>query len=189
MKKIISLFERDYEGNRQVYDKVVEGAEWVVAGEGWATRKWDGTACMINAGRLYARYDVKKGRTPPDGFIPAQEADATTGHWPGWVEVLDQPQYKWHKAAFNDVVASGCMLAEGTYELCGPHFQTNPESLDKDTLIPHGKHPVNAPRSFAELKEWFKDAGIEGVVWHRANGDMVKIKARDFGIKRSEHLT
>ena len=45
MKKIISLFKRDYGGespkglgNRLCYDEIVEGAEWVVAGEGIATR-------------------------------------------------------------------------------------------------------------------------------------------------------
>lgn len=43
MRKVISLFKRDYEGTRLVFDEVVEGAEWVVAGEGIATRKWDGT--------------------------------------------------------------------------------------------------------------------------------------------------
>lgn len=31
MKKVISLFKRDYEGTRQVYDEIVAGAEWVVA--------------------------------------------------------------------------------------------------------------------------------------------------------------
>jgi hypothetical protein len=34
MKKIISLFKRDYEGNRQVYNEVVPGAEWVTNGGG-----------------------------------------------------------------------------------------------------------------------------------------------------------
>lgn len=56
MKRVISLFKRDYEGNRQVYDEVVEGAEWVIAGEGIATEKIDGTACMIRNGKLYKRY-------------------------------------------------------------------------------------------------------------------------------------
>ena len=42
MKKIISLYQRNYNGDRQVRDEVVPGAEWVIAGEGVATRKWDG---------------------------------------------------------------------------------------------------------------------------------------------------
>jgi len=67
VKKIISLFKRDYEGTRQVYDEIVPGAEWVVAGEGVATAKWDGTACMVRDGVLYKRYDrrLKKGTYKP----------------------------------------------------------------------------------------------------------------------------
>ena len=34
MQKIISLFQRNYDGDRQVRDEVVPGAEWVLAGEG-----------------------------------------------------------------------------------------------------------------------------------------------------------
>ena len=71
MKKIPSLFKRDYgEGQRLVYDEIVPGTEWVVAGEGVATRKFDGTCCMIKDGEIYRRYDLKKGRTRPEGFIP-----------------------------------------------------------------------------------------------------------------------
>ena len=64
VQKIISLFKRDYENTRLVYDEVVPGAEWVVAGEGRATRKWDGTCCMVRNGVLYKRYDAKRGKTP-----------------------------------------------------------------------------------------------------------------------------
>jgi hypothetical protein len=37
MKKIISLFARNYETDHLVRDEIVAGAEWVVAGEGFAT--------------------------------------------------------------------------------------------------------------------------------------------------------
>ena len=47
MQKVISLFKRDYEGNRQIYNELVEGAEWVVAGEGVATEKIDGTNIRV----------------------------------------------------------------------------------------------------------------------------------------------
>src|SRR4051812_20540845 len=56
MQKIISLFQRNYDGNRLVRDEVTPGAEWVVAGEGVATRKWDGTCCMIRGAQLFKRY-------------------------------------------------------------------------------------------------------------------------------------
>lgn len=40
MQKIISLFQRNYDGDHLVRDEVVPGAEWVLRGEGVATRKW-----------------------------------------------------------------------------------------------------------------------------------------------------
>ena len=44
MQKITSLFQRDWEGDSsRVLDIVSPGAEWVIEGEGVATRKWDGT--------------------------------------------------------------------------------------------------------------------------------------------------
>jgi len=178
MKKIISLFRRNYDGDRLVRDEVVPGAEWVPSGEGVATRKWDGTCCMVRGGRLFKRYDVKKGRTPPHGFEPAQDPDVTTGHWPGWLPVSDGPEDAWHREAFiGDEI-------DGTYELCGPKIQGNPELLDRHELIPHDFLPVDAPRTFAGLREWLATAGIEGVVWHHPDGRMVKIKAKDFGIRR-----
>jgi len=42
MKKIPSLFQRNYDGDRQVRNELVPGSEWVANGEGLATRKWDG---------------------------------------------------------------------------------------------------------------------------------------------------
>ena len=61
MKKIVSLFKRDYEGRPPlVYDEVVEGAEWVLAGEGIATRKWDGTCAMVSYGKLWKRYGARR---------------------------------------------------------------------------------------------------------------------------------
>ena len=71
MEKIISLFQRNYETDRRVRNEVVPGAEWVLAGEGVATRKFDGTCCMIKDGVLWKRFDAKRGKTPPDGFMPA----------------------------------------------------------------------------------------------------------------------
>ena len=55
MKKIISLFQRNYDGDRLVRDEVVPGAEWVIAGEGVATEKYDGTSCMVRGGELLTR--------------------------------------------------------------------------------------------------------------------------------------
>lgn len=80
MQKIISLFKRDYEVTRLVYDEVTPGAEWVINGEGVATRKWDGQAVKVENGVFYVRYDAKKGRTPPEDFQPlGPQPDPVTG--------------------------------------------------------------------------------------------------------------
>ncbi|MES2597799.1 MAG: DUF5565 family protein [Verrucomicrobiota bacterium] len=176
MKKISSLFQRDYEGTRLVLDKVVPGSEWVLAGEGQATRKYDGTCCMIRDGQLYKRFDCTQGREPPEGFIAAQEPDPTTGHWPGWLPVGDGPEDGWHREALTTAGS----LTDGTYELCGPKIQGNPDGFDTHILVPHGKEILDAPRDFNGLKSWLESLTIEGVVWHHPDGRMVKIKRRDF---------
>ena len=39
--------------------------------------------CAIIDGKFYKRYDAKKGKTPPEGAIPCQDApDPVTGHFP-----------------------------------------------------------------------------------------------------------
>lgn len=183
MKKIISLFRRNED--RRVMNRVVPGAEWVVAGEGVATRKYDGTSCLIRQGKLYKRYDAKGGKTPPPGFEPAQDPDPVTGHWPGWLLVGDGPEDKYHREA---LVHRG-PLRDWTYELLGPKVQGNHEKLLAHALFRHGGEVLeNCPRDFEALKLFLQDAAIEGVVWWRditdLNCDKVKIKAKDFGIKR-----
>ena len=167
--------------DRLVRDEVVPGAEWVLAGEGQATRKYDGTCCLVRDGRLFKRYDLKPGKTPPPDFEPAQEEDTPTGKRPGWIPVSDtNPNDCWHREA----VAEG-LPPSGTYELCGPKVQGNPEGFAEHTLVKHGaKILPAAPRTFAGLHAYFRLVGVEGIVWHHPDGRMVKIKAKDFGLKR-----
>lgn len=183
MKKIPSLFKRDYENGRLVIDEVVEGSEWVLRGEGFATRKWDGTCCMIKDGILYKRYDAKQGKTPPIGFIPAQEPDEVTGHWPGWLLVGTGKEDKWFNEGYKNSFSG--IVPDGTCELVGPKVNGNPEGYELHYLITHGKNIIeNVPRDFEGLKEWFKKQDIEGIVFHHPDGRMVKIKKKDFGYKR-----
>lgn len=181
MRKIISLFQRNYDGDRLVRDEVVPGAEWVQAGEGVATRKYDGTCCMVRDGVLYKRYDAKRGKTPPTGFEPAQDPDPVTGHWPGWVPVGDSPQDRWHCEAVAPDSPANCGLPNGTYELMGPKAQGNPDDFDRHILIPHGCTVlVDFPRDFEGVREYLRNFDGEGVVWHHPDGRMVKIKRKDF---------
>jgi hypothetical protein len=180
MQKIISLFQRNYETDRLVRDEVVPGAEWVLNGEGTATRKWDGMCCMVRNGQLFKRYEVKRGKAFPPDFEPACDIDPNTGKQQGWRPVGDGPEDRWFREAFTGEEP------DGTYELIGQKVQGNPEGFNSHTLVPHGQHPVAAPRTFDKLREWFKGPGsdIEGVVWWHDDGRKVKIKAKDFGIRR-----
>ena len=188
MKKIISLFKRDYGGespkglgNRLCYDEIVEGAEWVVAGEGIATRKWDGTSCLWQGGQLFKRYDAKHGKTPPAGFVAAQDPDPVTGHWPGWLAIGNGPEDRWHTEAATEFDG-----ADGTYELIGPKVQGNPEGVTMHVLVRHGAEELSdAPRDFDGLREYLRSADIEGIVWHHPDGRMVKVKTKDFGLSRN----
>lgn len=179
MQKIISLFQRNYSGDRLVRDEVTQGAEWVIAGEGLATRKFDGTCCMGRGGKLYKRYDAKKGKQPPVGFEPAQDPDPITGHWPGWLPVGDGPADQWHREALFATFRP----ADGIYELCGPKIQGGVEGFVRHTLIPHCAHVLkDCPVTFDALKAYLADSAMEGIVWHHLDGRMVKIKRRDFGL-------
>jgi hypothetical protein len=186
MRKIISLFARNYDDDRSVRDEIVPGAEWVIAGEGIPTEKIDGTSCMIREGKLFKRYDRGPGpkhpngnpKPEPAGWIQCEdESDPNTGHWPGWMPVGDGPEDK----VFREVDVSH--LPDGTYELVGPKVRSNPYNLVYHFLVSHGNNVIPGnPRDFASIKQFLGGHRIEGIVWHHSDGRMVKIKARDFGI-------
>ena len=177
MKKIVSLFQRNYDTDRLVRDEVVPGAEWVLRGEGIATRKFDGTCCRVAGGVLYKRFDAQAGKPAPDGFEAAQDPDPVTGHWPGWLRVGDGNEDRWHREGWDN----SAPLVDGTYELVGPKIQSNPDGFDKHMLVLHGAELLSdAPRDFEGLKAYLSDKTIESIVFHHPNGEMVKIKKRDF---------
>lgn len=180
MKKIPSVFCRNYDGDRLLRDEVVPGCEWVLNGEGVPTAKFDGTACLVKDGALYKRYDAKNGKTLPAGFFPAQEPDETTGHWPGWLPIGVGPEDRWHREAWDLF----CPLPDGTYELVGPKIQGNPHAFQCHLLLPHGKEILgDGPRSYEVIRAASFWCPFEGVVWHHPDGRMAKVKRRDFGFE------
>ena len=186
MKNIISLFQRNYDGDHLVRDEVVPGAEWVQAGEGVATRKFDGTCCLLRGGRLYKRHTIKSNSHPwPEYFESVESFDS--GKHIGWVPVGDGPEDEWYREALAnlDDETEVKYLPESTWELCGPKIQGNPESLKEYRLFLHNYvQLLGNPRTFDELKLYLKVNPIEGIVWHHSDGRMVKIKGKDFGFKR-----
>jgi hypothetical protein len=183
MKKIPTIFERDWDGDRsRVIDKPHPDCGWVFAGEGVATRKIDGTCCLIDGGQLWKRREIKRDEPYPS-FFRHEGTDPETGKTVGWVLIGDGPEDRWHREAFA-AVAGG--KADGTYELVGPKIQGNPEGYTAHTLIAHSwlAMPEQPPRDFEGLKAWLAGKDIEGIVFHHLDGRMAKIKLRDFGVKR-----
>lgn len=189
MKKMKTLFKREFKDHKLIgcLNEVEEGCEWVINGEGYATEKMDGTCCLIQDGVLYKRFDYKPGRTLPEGAIPCQEAaDPITGHFPHWVKVSDDNSAdKYHVEAFKQLkMMSGGHTFNGTYELVGVHFQGNPYDIEGDILLKHGTHILeDVPRTYEGIKEYLRENKIEGIVFYRGNGEMVKIKRSDFGFE------
>lgn len=90
------------------------------------------------------------------------------------------PGDKWFVATFKSVGP----LADGTYELCGPHFNSNREKLDHDAFFRHGDIVLEGvPRDFNGIRAYLEMHNIEGIVFHRGNGEMCKIKRSDFGFR------
>lgn len=183
MKKIPTVFERDWNGDRsKVVNQVHPRCQWVLDGEGTPTRKIDGTCCMIRGGKLFKRQEVKEGKPTPPHFEEA-DFDEETGKRVGWCPVGDGPEDKWHRDGFDPA------LPDGTYELVGPKVQGNVEHEEKHRLVPHTPAALafheDVPRTFEGIREWMRGKDIEGIVFHHPDGRMAKIKLRDFGIPRN----
>ncbi|MBN2152593.1 MAG: hypothetical protein JW839_14160 [Candidatus Lokiarchaeota archaeon] len=216
MNKIPTLFERDWNDKDHPIVNVIDPeCAWVIDGEGIPTRKWDGTAVLLKDGRMYKRYDRKritKGqergqwKPEPAGWISC-EIDEVAGHWWGWIPVdFSDPSNKWYKATAlgtiggNDALDTeatidlDCVrlpIEDGTYELCGPAVNGNPERLERHVLIPHGKEVLDFQfehegDAWGELERYLSQHDIEGIVWwHKKDDRKAKIKAIDFKVGRA----
>jgi hypothetical protein len=194
MRKIPTLFRRDL-GTHRIQPQVSHGCEWVLDGEGRATRKWDGTACLVDRGVLYRRLTLNEDREAPKGFRLV-EVQLGTGKRIGWAPLEPGPAGHWHREAWADLHAtlrwfpSGTseQPSDGTYELVGPKINGNPDGFSTHRLIKHGwaTNPVEladldtCPREYHALGAWLLDRPYEGVVWHHPDGRMAKLKKRDY---------
>ena len=187
MRKMPCVFQRDFTNPRRpvLLRDVTPGCEWVLAGEGVPTRKWDGTAAMARGGKIYARIDCKAGRAPPPGSIPCDpQPDPVTGHWPHWIEAT-RPGDTWIRTAAGQLLLPGGVprWPDGTYEAVGPRINGNAEGLAEHTLVPHGGlYLSDVPRDFDGLRAWLAGHGCEGVVFRCSDGRMAKIRRDDFGL-------
>ena len=183
MEKIPTMFKRNPENMSEILNEPHPECLWVFEGKGEATQKYDGTCVLITAtGGYFKRREVKKGKKRPENFVEIS-TDENTGKTVGWVPVnTDDPQDKWHMEGLRN----SWHVPPGTYELCGPKINGNPEKFEQHVLVSHETAKIfkDAPRNFDLLKGWLRDKDIEGLVFHNPDGRMCKIKKRDFGLKR-----
>lgn len=191
MKKIPCLLDIDRE-NHKVLDRINPTLEWLLTEnprEPVATRKYDGQACLLTGdGRWLTRRAVKKGKAAPAGF-EAVETDPVTGTTFGWEPVENTSVRKAHEEA---LVLTPRSLAPGTYELCGPKINGNPERMDAHQLIRHGVraltfHPLPwvfdtySPKAVLALllfREYHR-YGLEGIVWWFRGEPVAKLRVKD----------
>ena len=190
MKKIPTLFVRDENDRRYVTEEVTPGCEWVLAGEGVATRKYDGTCVMFDGEFWYARGEVKKGKSKPPNFIEINY-DPITEKRMGWMPIAGSSFYIFFREAVVRWMSDpGILDRTGTYELCGPKINKNPERFNAHYLIKHNladqfvrESPTRAI-TFDMIEDLIVRNNIlnnmEGIVWHHPDGRMAKLKARDF---------
>lgn len=177
MKKMPTLFLRDPDDLKRVTDVVNPAAAWVIEGEGVATRKYDGTCVMRDEDGWWARREVRPGKTPPPGFV-AVETDPVTGKTQGWEPMAQSAFVRFFHEAWGERESADF----GTYELCGPKINANPEGFSRHVLIGHAEaEELDTPRDRDGLREWLlARPHMEGIVWHRPDGRMAKLKRKDF---------
>ena len=177
MKKIPTIFLRDEQDRKHVTNQINPECQWVFDGEGIATIKYDGTCVMFDGVDWWCRREIRKGGHYPDDFVLVNYDDVT-GKTIGWVPIETSSFYKYFLEAYDPEYPY-----RGTYELCGPKVNGNPERFPRHVLITHGWDEV-----------WIQDRSYEGIrnfvlndlhEWHEGivfwYGDKrAKIKRRDF---------
>ena len=171
MQKIPTMFVRDESiKGHPVTNLVKPECQWVLDGEGVATRKWDGTNVKIQGGRLFKRQKPKDRDYDEASYVECRR---------------DDPADRWAFQAFD---ARGPLVLDGIYELVGPKVQGNPHHLPEHTLIsvtsPDAITIIDTPfpRTFDAIRAVLEASVFEGIVFHHPDGRMAKIKRRDFGL-------
>ena len=188
MKKIPTVFVRDHDTHK-VIDQVTPGCEWVLNGEGIATRKWDGTCVLVNDIGLFRRREVKPGKPDPTGFV-LSEHDPNTGKRFGWLQVGEDGDDRWIREAFWNT-RGHAHLAAGPYEAVGPKINGNHDQQPEHVLKRHGDVTaewVGRPhgRTFGDMRtDLQRLSDWEGLVFHHSDGRRAKIKRKDFGSEKA----
>lgn len=192
MRKIPTVFVRDPADMAHLTDEWHPDCLWVRDGEGTATRKYDGTCVLLRRDGIaihpFVRREVKPGNEAPKGWREV-EHDPATGKRVGWLPYAGTSFERFIDEALTEGTGP---WPPGTYELCGPRINKNPEGYDQHVLVSHADAEQVAssgwpPPPTTDLVAYVAGlvismavAGWEGIVWHHPDGRMAKLKARDY---------
>lgn len=159
--------------------------DWFAAGEGIATRKWDGIPYLIGWNDDVDSYVLYRGvRLGPNDPVPiklVQTSDAGAIETTGWITVGTDDE---GMDALASYMASGRPIEPGTYELCGPGIKGNHEGFKAPTLVKHGLISyLRCPRTLDDIIH-FMIRGMdpaEGIVW-RHGDQYCQLTRRDIGL-------
>ena len=186
MRKILTIFERNWETNRKVNSNIIVDFDFEGA---IATEKLAGMNIRITT-RKGEVVRTEKRRNPSK----IQKQKGIVDPW-----YVDADPYasqdKWIMDAVKNTDFSSVPDGEWSAEAIGKNIQGNPLHLDNNQIfifsLPEWRAKIqlkDAPFTFELLKTYLaahksaigKDCLMEGIVWHHPNGEMVKIKRKDF---------
>ncbi|MEL6941072.1 MAG: DUF5565 family protein [Bacteroidota bacterium] len=186
MRKIKTIFDRNWETNRKVNTKLIVDFNFE---EAIATEKLDGMNIRLTV-RNGEAVRVEKRRNPSK----IQKQKNITEPWYVDTDVYAKED-KWIFDAVKNTDLSRVKDGEWSAEAIGKNIQGNPLNLENNQVfffsLPEWRERIRlneVPYHFQELKHYLEqqkslignNALIEGIVWHHPNGDMVKIKRKDF---------
>jgi hypothetical protein len=186
MKKIQTLFKRDWEGKGNITREYCQPDVLDLLKTAVATEKLDGTNVRLTV-RNHFLIRLEKRRNPDK----TQKARGINEPWYVDADEFDPgDKYIWEAARGTDL--SEISDGEFSAEAVGPRIQGNSLNLTTHRVVffTLGQAPVfeDVPFIYDDLKEWLpaqkskygNDCGIEGIVWHCPDGQMFKIKTKDF---------
>ncbi len=186
MRKIKTIFDRNWETNRKVNATLAVDFNFE---EAIATEKLDGTNIRLTI-RQGEVVRVEKRRNP----TKLQKEKGIVSPWYVDADAYDSRD-KWIYDAVKHTDCSQVPDGAWSGEAIGKNIQGNPLALDHNWVflfsLPDWRARItlaDAPHSYAELLDYLKhkkslignDCLMEGIIWHHPNGDMVKIKRKDF---------
>ncbi len=184
MRKIKTIFERDFTNNGKVKDNLVVDFDFENA---IATEKIDGTNIRVTI-REGKCVRIEKRRNPSkkqkkNGIIEPWYVDASR----------NEPADQYIVSAVDNTNFENIPDGEWSGEAYGEKIQGNPLNIKGQKVFLFSVEKElkkikfdNVPTEFNLLKNWLKNkksiignGPIEGIVWHNEE-NMVKIKSKDF---------